>query len=80
MIDLGRIAGLYTHGHQLHAYCRRCDRWKVLDLAQLIVEGQGDRRLPVTVRCRRCGDVGQLQVRPPMADWTGVLSTWGGPP
>ena len=65
MIDLGSIAGLHAHNHQLHAYCPRCDRWAVLPLAAMIATGQGSRRLPFTVRCRWCGATGRLQVRRP---------------
>jgi hypothetical protein len=28
MIDLGTIAGLHEHDHQLAAYCSRCDAWR----------------------------------------------------
>jgi hypothetical protein len=66
MIDLGSIAGLYEREHELHAYCHHCDRWSVLELANMVRTGQGSRRLPLTVRCRECGESGQLQVRPPM--------------
>ena len=66
MIDLGSIAGLFARGHELHAYCRHCDRWRVLDLAALVREGRGSARLPLRVRCCDCGALGQLQVRPPM--------------
>lgn len=78
MIDLGSIAGLYERGYELHAYCHHCGHWRVLDLGAMVRRGIGARRLPLTVRCLRCGDVGTLQVRPPTSDWTGVLSTWGG--
>ncbi len=66
MIDLGSIAGLYERQHELHAYCSRCQRWHELDLGRLVQQGFGVRRLPIRVRCDRCGQVGQLQVRPPM--------------
>jgi len=66
MIDLGSIAGLYEHEHELRAYCPRCDRWAVLLLAELVRQGKGSLRLPIPVRYRDCGDVGRLQVRPPM--------------
>ena len=33
MIDLGTLAGLHAHDHQLAAYCPRCDAWRVLPLA-----------------------------------------------
>jgi len=66
MIDLGSIAGLHAHDHELHCYCRQCDRWVVLDLAAMISAGQGERRLPLRVRCCDCGEIGRLQVRPPV--------------
>jgi RNase P subunit RPR2 len=70
MIDLGSIAGLLRHDHELRAYCVKCARWSVLDLATMVRDGHGDRRLPLSVRCRDCGEPGQLQVRPPMPAWT----------
>jgi hypothetical protein len=70
MIDLGSIAGLYDREHELHAYCLHCDHWSMLELAGMVRCGLGSRRLPLTVRCRECGEVGQLQVRPPMPEWT----------
>ena len=66
MIDLGTRAGLHEHDHQLATYCPRCDCWRVLPLADLVAACHGSRRLPLRVRCRDCGEVGQLQVRPPM--------------
>lgn len=66
MIDLGNVAGLHEHEHELHAYCWRCDRWRVIDLGRMVREGKGAMRLPLRMRCRDCGEIGQLQVRPPM--------------
>jgi len=66
MIDLGSIAGLHEHRHRLDAYCQRCHRWAELDVAAMVAAGLGDRRLPITVRCRGCGEIGRLQVRPPV--------------
>ena len=66
MIDLGSIAGLHRHQHQLAAYYQRCDRWAVLDLATMVAAGHGERGLPTRVRCQTCGEVGRLQVRPPV--------------
>lgn len=65
MIDLGSIAGLLAHDHELHAYCVKCERWVVLPLERMVSEGKGSLRLPFKVRCRECGETGQLQVRPP---------------
>jgi hypothetical protein len=78
MIDLGTIAGLHSRAHELHAYCLRCDRWRVLDLESLVACGLGERRLPLRVRCARCGEPGQLQVRPP--EPTRATSGWIPPP
>jgi len=66
VIDLGSIAGLHEHDHNLAAYCPRCDRWALLDLTAMIDAGHGERRLPITVRCQVCGELGRLQVRPPV--------------
>ena len=66
MIDLGSLAALLDHRHRLDAYCPRCDRWAELDLAAIVAAGYGDRRLPIKVRCRDCGEVGRLQVRTPV--------------
>ena len=78
MIDLGSIAGLHAHAPELHASCLRCDRWRVLPLAEWVSQGKGSLRLPLRVRCRDCGEVGQLQVRPPMPTRTG--GGWITPP
>ena len=70
MIDLGSLAGLHAHDHQLAAYCPRCDAWRLLPLAEMVAQGKGSLRLPITVRCRDCGEVGRLQVRPLMPTWS----------
>ena len=38
----------------------------MLPLAQMVARGKGSLRLPIKVRCRDCGEVGRLQVRPPV--------------
>lgn len=78
MIDLGALGGLLQHDHQLAAYCPRCDSWRLLPLADLVAAGHGARRLPITVRCRDCGEVGVLQVRPPVP--TRGSGGWIAPP
>ena len=70
MIDLDTIAGLHEHDHELRAHCPRCDRRALLSLAELVREGKGSLRLPIAVRCKQCGEVGRIQVRPPMPAWT----------
>jgi hypothetical protein len=78
VIDLGSIAGLHEHGHTLAAYCRHCDAWRVLPLTEMVTQGMGSLRLPIRVRCGDCGEVGQIQVRPPMPAWTNT-NGWIGP-
>jgi len=66
MIDLSTLTGLLEHEHTLAAYCPRCNRWAQLDLTAMVSNGLGYRRLPIKVRCQVCGEVGRLQVRPPV--------------
>jgi hypothetical protein len=46
------------------AFCPRCERWSVIDLEGMIRAGYGERRLPITVRCKESGGEGQPHVRP----------------
>jgi hypothetical protein len=55
MIDLGSIAGLHEHNHELRAYCPRCDRWAVLPLAALANWGKEAMDLQIMGKCRACG-------------------------
>ena len=41
MVTLDTLRKLHEHDHQLAAYCPKCRRWAVLDLARLIAEGRG---------------------------------------
>ena len=66
MIDLGSIAGLHERQHEVHCYCCRCERWRVLDLQRLVDIGRGATRLPLRVRCLRCRGLGRVQIVPPM--------------
>jgi hypothetical protein len=45
-IDLGSIAGLHAHNHQLAAYCPRCDAWRVRQRSRRIT--QGSRVMPAS--------------------------------
>jgi hypothetical protein len=78
MIDLSTLAGLYEHQHDLAAYCPRCERWRTLDLELLLRQGKGGLRLPWRVRCLRCGELGEIQVRPQMPRW-GNPTGWAMP-
>ena len=51
MIDLGSVARLYEHEHELHAYCATCDRWAALELGAMVAQGKGARRL---LHCQHC--------------------------
>ena len=66
MINLGSIRGLHEHQHEVHCYCATCERWHALDLERLISIDKGGTRLPLKVRCLRCREYGQVQIRPPM--------------
>jgi hypothetical protein len=35
MIDLGSIAGLHAHHHEMRCHCATCNRWRTLDLRSL---------------------------------------------
>jgi len=66
MLDLCTFAGVVEHDHTL-APCRpKCYRWAEIDLPAMVTAGLGDRRLPIKVRCRACGELGRVQVRPPV--------------
>jgi hypothetical protein len=77
-IDLGSIAGLHARQHTVHAFCCHCDRWRELDLEILVQRGLGGRRLPLLVRCLRCGRRGMVQIRPPTP--TRSAGGWMDPP
>jgi len=79
VIDLGTVTDLHEHRHRLDACCPRCDRWGELPLADLVAAGHGSRRLPITVRCQDCGEVGRLQVRPPVPTRSGSVGWISGP-
>jgi len=78
MIVLDTIAALNEHRHELHCYCPRCERWVQLDLARMIREGRGSMR-DFRVRCRECGEVGRIQVRPPQPKRSDAAG-WISPP
>jgi len=52
MIDLGTLADLLEHDHELAAYYGSCDRWSVLPLAELVAQGKGSPRHRIRV-CRK---------------------------
>jgi hypothetical protein len=44
MVTLDTFRALYEHDHNLATYCATCERWTVLDLERLIVEGRREFR------------------------------------
>ena len=65
MANLGSLRSLLEHQHELHAYCSHCERWVALDLEAMVRRGKSSKRLPLVVRCPKCGRLGKLQLRPP---------------
>jgi hypothetical protein len=37
-----QAAGLHERQHELHAYCCRCGRWRVLDLEWMVDDDRGE--------------------------------------
>ena len=75
MIDYGTFAGLLEHDHGLAAYRPWCSRWSVLPPAKLVAHRNGPLCLTIRMRCRECGEVGRLQVRPPVLT-SGPVGGW----
>jgi len=57
------IKELHDRTHQLHAYCPVCDRWKLLDLDDMLARWCGLEQPPSEVQCSDCGHFGLLRVR-----------------
>lgn len=52
-------------GYEVTVYCVPCDRQVVLDLAQMIRRGMGDRKMVgLRLVCQACGRPGQAIVNP----------------
>lgn len=69
-VTLDTVAALLDCNHGLAAYCPACRRWADLDLARLVAQGRGRRRLQgFRPCCRKCGQPGQIQIRPPKPTW-----------
>jgi len=57
------IEQLRSREHQLHAYCPACDRWKVLNLDEMLTLWRALEHAPAEVQCTECGHFGLLRVR-----------------
>lgn len=69
MIRMATLDELKRQNHTLGLYCGRCERWGEADLDALIRRGLGGRRVTRTrFRCRRCGELVQKQIRPPVPE------------
>ena len=60
VIALGQLR---DHDHLLHAYCHVCDRWRVLNLEQMLSQWRGMACAPDEVQCTACGQMGRLKIR-----------------
>ena len=57
------IEWLRSREYQLHAYCHVCDRWKLLDLDDMLALWNELTHAPTEVQCTDCGHFGLLRVR-----------------
>jgi hypothetical protein len=57
------IERLRSRDYQLHAFCPVCDRWKLLDLDEMLTLWDGLEHAPNEVQCIDCGHFGLLRVR-----------------
>jgi hypothetical protein len=57
------IERLRSRDYQLHAFCPVCDRWKLLDLDEMLALWDGLAEVPSEVQCDDCGQFGLLRVR-----------------
>lgn len=63
---LDTFRALLEHHHVLACYCPGCRRWASVNLSQLVALGLGDRPIQTArPRCRKCGNLGEWQLRPP---------------
>lgn len=62
-MDAFPIELLRHREHQLHAYCHLCDRWRVLNLDDMLSQWRGLEYAPAEVRCSECSGFGILKVR-----------------
>ena len=62
-MDTITIERLRDREHQLHAYCHICERWKVLNLDDMLLQWGGLAHAPSEVQCSECGQFGMLKVR-----------------
>lgn len=66
-IDLSTFAGHLNRYHRLDCYCPGCKRLASCNLAELVRNGLGDRKIcECRPGCRICGERGQWQVWPTM--------------
>ena len=63
-IRLDTIQALHEHGYEIRAHCPRRNRDSVVDLEGLVLLGKGGIQFPFRLRCSRCGESGQGQLRP----------------
>lgn len=71
-IRLDTFGALLDHDHGLDCWCPGCRRWAACNLAALVAAGLGDSLIAANrPRCRKCGSIGEWQVRPPIPSFGG---------
>jgi len=69
VINLSTFGGLLEHGRELACYCPGCRRWAACDLAMLVRNGLGGRRMTeCRPASRKCGQRGKWQAPPSLPD------------
>ena len=61
------VAARPDHGTLLHAYCHRCEKWRVLDAEAFAVDFYVGAEPPDEARCPDCGEYGLVKMRVPPA-------------
>jgi hypothetical protein len=73
-IEVSTFRQTLENGYKLDCWCSGCRRW-ACNLAEFVMRGLGDRNpAACRPRCRKCGSLGQWQVKPPLPQFTGA--TW----
>ena len=74
-IDPSTFGGLLADKYDVAAWCSGCRPWATCDLAMLVRNGLGDRKISrCKPSCRKCGNRGEWHVSPPQPRFEGA--TW----
>jgi hypothetical protein len=71
-IKVATFRQLLKHSCSLWCWCPGCKRDAHCDIARLVLHGLAERQIDqCRPRCRKCGDLGEWQVRPPLPKFDG---------